>query len=1081
MPDIYPPYIFGMHDRGGEHLMLEKGKRGWVLVTEALGSDPNNHSGSNYTDLTNKGLGVMVRLNNGYGTGGTIPVSAQYDDFARRCGNFVQASPGCHIWIIGNEMNLAWERPGGPNGQVITPDLYAECFRKCRGEIHRRPGHSDDQIVVGAVGPWNTQTAYPGNQNGDWVKYFADILNLLGSTVDGISIHTYTHGQDPSFVFSDATMNPPFANHHWHFRAYRDFMGAIPESLRNRPVYITETDQYESWRDQNTGWVRNAYQEINDWNRGSGEQPIQALILFRWIIGNPNDPQQVGWAIENKPAVQDDFRDAMNNQYRVILPETKPEYLVAWLEVNAPTVMQPGEEVGFKVRIRNDGRHTWANTGAQAVRLGYRWYAADGGTIQGVRTNLPQIVAAGQTVTVPSMRVRAPTAPGYYTLEIDLVEGENGWFADQGSPTWKREVIRIGARYRVAWLSVDAPTEGRAGETTTFPVQIRNEGSITWPPNGPNPVNLTYKWLDTNHNVVVADGLRTPIGQEVAPLEEISLDANLQFPAQPGQYILQMDMVHEFVVWFQWKGSPVYEVDVAVASALPDYAAEWLKVIAPDRLAAGQPSSAYVEVKNVGTKPWPHSGTEAVRLGYRWLDTQDGEIPVDDDQTSPLPKTIGSGEVATLPDVTFVTPQIPGAYRLVWDLNQAGIWLSSQGVAVAEYPVQILPPEYLVEWQVLEPWPAQMLPGQELHTSLRLRNIGTKTWVSGGNSPVHLAYNWFTEDGRLSEPWDTFRTQLPQDVPSEDFVDLTDVPFKTPAIPGYYVLRWDLVEEGQTWFFSQGGAPLGVAVTVVEGARSLSVPWTTRASHNTQEAAMAFDGDPATAWDSKVDQEPGMWFQLDLGQVMVLDRARVSSPGRGFPVGYRIRLSEDGRNWHLVAEKAQNWTDIDVAFAPVGARYLRVEQTGQPDWPATWMISEIAVSSTRPWVGAQASHYTKDAHRAIDAHRLTSWSTRAVKQKPGMWFVVDMGSPRRIERVTLEHPNNELPRSFVVEISPDGQAWEPVGQRNDNWGEVDVQFPSKLASHIRVRTTRASEQFTWGITEFYVWRSSVSWLRGARG
>ncbi|RPI53327.1 MAG: hypothetical protein EHM56_07370, partial [Chloroflexi bacterium] len=67
MPDPYPAFVFGMHDRGGEHLLLEKGKRGWVLVTEAVGADPNNGSGSNYTDLAGQGLGVLVRLNHGYG------------------------------------------------------------------------------------------------------------------------------------------------------------------------------------------------------------------------------------------------------------------------------------------------------------------------------------------------------------------------------------------------------------------------------------------------------------------------------------------------------------------------------------------------------------------------------------------------------------------------------------------------------------------------------------------------------------------------------------------------------------------------------------------------------------------------------------------------------------------------------------------------------------------------------------------------------------------------------------------------------------------------------------------------------
>ena len=180
MPNVYPPYIFGMHDRGGEHLMLDKSRRGWVLVTEAVGADPYNYGGSNYTDLSNRGLGVIARLNHGYGTAGTIPHSSQYDQFARRCGNFVQASPGCHIWVIGNEMNLANERPGGPNGQVITPQLYATCFKRCRDRILSRPGHGEDQVVCGAVGPWNTQTKYDGNLRGDWVKYLADILELLG-------------------------------------------------------------------------------------------------------------------------------------------------------------------------------------------------------------------------------------------------------------------------------------------------------------------------------------------------------------------------------------------------------------------------------------------------------------------------------------------------------------------------------------------------------------------------------------------------------------------------------------------------------------------------------------------------------------------------------------------------------------------------------------------------------------------------------------------------------------------------------------------------------------------------------------
>lgn len=1079
MPDVYPPYIFGMHDRGGEHLMIDKGKRGWVLVTEELGADPNNFSGSDYTDLTSQGLGVLSRLNYGYGSAGTIPHSSRYGDFARRCGNFVQGSQGCHIWIIGNEMNHWDERPGGHGGQVITPQLYADCFTRCRDEIRRRPGHEDDQVVIGSVAPWHDKTKYTGNQRGDWVQYFQDLLDLLGEAVDGISIHTYTHGQDANLVFSDVTMSAPFQNYHWNFRAYRDFMNVIPEALRDRPVYIAETDENDPWRDENTGWVRNAFREIDDWNQEPNRQPIQALILFRWRIMNDQDPQQVGWAIENKPGVQDDFRAAMNNEYRLVLPASKPDYLVSWLEVNAPGRMDPGSVVQFSVTVRNDGRAAWTDSGSQAVQLGYRWLNGEGVVIEGQqRASLPGPVAVGQTATLPAVRVQPPDTPGFYTLELDLVRGTSGWFAEQGSPTWQGENIQVGAKYRVAWLSADTPTEGTTGETVTFPVTLRNEGSLTWSPDGANPVNLTYKWLDADRNVVVTDGLRTPIGQEVAPLQEITLDARVQFHAEPGSYILQLDMVHEFVAWFQWKGSAVHETQVEVESALPDYAAEWLTYDGPDRLVAGQAGEAVLEVKNVGALAWPKSGGNAVRLGYRWLDAQGVEVEVVGAETWPLSSTVEPGEVATLRDVAFVTPQMPGVYRLVWDLVQAGDWLSSQGLAVLEQSVQVVAPEYAVEWHVLQPWPAWMPPGQEQATSLRLHNIGARAWVVTGDSPSYLAYTWFTTDGKLSEPWDTFRIRLPQEVPPGGSVDLHDVRFKTPPVLGNYVLRWDLMEEGVTWFFRQGAASLEVPVEISDQA--LYPPWSAQASHNAAEVGLAFDGDPTTLWNSQADQEPGMWFQVDLGDVLVLDRVRVFSPGRGFPVGYKVKLSVDGQDWHLVAEKAKNWTDLDVAFAPCAARYLRLEQTRQPDWPAKWMISEISVSATEPWVGAEASHYTNYADQAMDARLRTYWNTRSVKQKPGMWFRLDMGGLREIERLTLESPSSQMPRGYVVEVSSDGQAWQEVARQDDNWSKLDAQFAPVVARFIRVETTNSSPWHPWGIKEFVVWRSSPVWLHGRR-
>ena len=295
--------------------MLAAGRPGWVLFNVAIGSDPNDRSGVDFRPFSDLGLGVICRINHGYEPHGTIPHSSFYEQFARRVANFVAISPGCKTWVLGNEMNYAVERPGiqidwsrhargradvpeeadpfhhglpvrfnvlpdysdeirttraaiVSQGEVITPDLYARCYRYCRDAIHYLPGHDDDQLLVGAVTPWNTQTTYAGNPNGDWIQYFREILEQLGAkSCDGFALHTYTHGPDPALIASDLMLQPPFQSRHQEFRAYRDFMAAVPADMRHLPAYITETDQSGPWADQSSGWVQQAFAEIDAWNR----------------------------------------------------------------------------------------------------------------------------------------------------------------------------------------------------------------------------------------------------------------------------------------------------------------------------------------------------------------------------------------------------------------------------------------------------------------------------------------------------------------------------------------------------------------------------------------------------------------------------------------------------------------------------------------------------------------------------------------------------------------------------------------------------------------------------------------------
>ncbi len=421
------PYLYGLHDPGGEHLMAERGVLGWILFTEELGADPNNQQGADYSLWADQGFGIMARLNHGYEPNGTIPNASRYSDFSRRVANFVRASRGCHIWIIGNEMNFAVERPGvsldwstNPprvvsQGEIILPEKYAACYALCRAAIKSLSGHTSDQVITGAVAPWNIHTTYAGNPTGDWVQYQTDMLKILGPNgCDGISIHAYTHGADPNLIHTNIYMGSPFGHRQYNFRTYQDFMNGIPTNMRHLPVYLTEADQNDAWQNVNRGWIQRAYGEIDWWNRQPTTQVIRSLILYRW-------PNVDRWGIEGKTALHEDFRQAITHKYNWEAsmqakpkiepqPEPKPGESTTVAQPSLVDITQqlPRDATKFVKRTRGDIKyvvinHTAVQPGIGADRVAVaqrqRWpgimsqfFITGDGTIQ--RTNPDDEVVA---------------------------------------------------------------------------------------------------------------------------------------------------------------------------------------------------------------------------------------------------------------------------------------------------------------------------------------------------------------------------------------------------------------------------------------------------------------------------------------------------------------------------------------------------------------------------------------------------------------------------------------------------------------------------------------------------------------
>ena len=283
---------------------------GWVVITEELGHDPNNQHGADYGGLRQT---PIVRLNNGYGRAGTIPLAQYYRDFARRVGNFAAASRGCSRWIIGNEPNHTQERP---DGVPILPTQYADCFNQCRAEIHARPGHEQDQVLVAAVAPWNNQTSYSGNERGDWMRYFVDVQRGLAGC-DGFALHTYATEQTPNAIPYEQKMGGDFADRLFGFQTFTQWMQHILPQYAALPCHITEFNiNGVPWQNENTGVIQRAYQEIDRWNKNNKTTPILSLAVYRW--------QYDQWTFKDKPGVIADFLDAYGCGYVWPLPGTEP-------------------------------------------------------------------------------------------------------------------------------------------------------------------------------------------------------------------------------------------------------------------------------------------------------------------------------------------------------------------------------------------------------------------------------------------------------------------------------------------------------------------------------------------------------------------------------------------------------------------------------------------------------------------------------------------------------------------------------------------------------------------------------------
>jgi SAM-dependent methyltransferase len=122
------------------------------------------------------------------------------------------------------------------------------------------------------------------------------------------------------------------------------------------------------------------------------------------------------------------------------------------------------------------------------------------------------------------------------------------------------------AAYRAAIaLAGPAPATVAASEEFAMTFMVRNASDQVWPQPQVGPLAVGNHWLDAAGELMLQqDEGRSPLLQVVPPDLEWPVLLTMRAPGEPGRYVVEIDLVHEGISWFEHKGSPTLRFTIDV-------------------------------------------------------------------------------------------------------------------------------------------------------------------------------------------------------------------------------------------------------------------------------------------------------------------------------------------------------------------------------------------------------------------------------------------------------------------------------------------------------------------------------------
>ena len=119
----------------------------------------------------------------------------------------------------------------------------------------------------------------------------------------------------------------------------------------------------------------------------------------------------------------------------------------------------------------------------------------------------------------------------------------------------------------------EAPAKLRAGQKETVQVHLKNASDVFWWARGGEINDRTdnrfyiaagNRWLKPDGSLVTDMDGRYGISKDLKPGEETEVPLLVTAPKEPGEYLLEVDLVQEQVGWFSEKGSPTARTKITV-------------------------------------------------------------------------------------------------------------------------------------------------------------------------------------------------------------------------------------------------------------------------------------------------------------------------------------------------------------------------------------------------------------------------------------------------------------------------------------------------------------------------------------